>query len=55
VEAGPDVATAIDAWRAFVSGETLATNLELGTVPADMFSAEDEIDGQPIKIGLRIA
>ena len=56
VDAGADLTAALEAWREYVAGETLALSLVLGPLADDMtFRMTDEIEGQGATIGLRRA
>jgi isoleucyl-tRNA synthetase len=50
-----DVAAALDAFRDYVMGETLAVILVEGGLDAEAFRHEVEIDGQAVGISLRKA
>jgi isoleucyl-tRNA synthetase len=55
IEAPPAVREAVDTWREYVAGETLATELTFGPPSGDMATDDGEIEGQPVRIGLRRA
>jgi isoleucyl-tRNA synthetase len=52
IETSGDLASALAAHRALVTGETLATSLSDGPVPDPSYRHEAEIDGVPISITL---
>ncbi|HEY2673213.1 MAG TPA: isoleucine--tRNA ligase [Rugosimonospora sp.] len=54
VEAGPEVALAVERHRDFVAQETLAVSLELGAVGEDGFAGEAG-DGETVRVGVAVA
>ena len=55
VDAADPLAAAVDTWREYVAGETLAVQLDLGPVPNDMAQDAGEIEGHAVRVGLRVA
>jgi isoleucyl-tRNA synthetase len=55
VAAAGDVAIAVDAFRGYVMGETLAVALDGGTLDGDAFHHEVVVDGETVAITLRKA
>jgi isoleucyl-tRNA synthetase len=53
IEAPADVALAVEAWRDYVAGETLAEVLELAPPSGAMSTTESEIGGQSVRLGVR--
>jgi isoleucyl-tRNA synthetase len=54
IESGPGVAAAVETWRDYVAGETLALSLACAPVTGDLpHVAEDEIEGEAVRIGVR--
>jgi isoleucyl-tRNA synthetase len=52
IDAPEPIHSAVLAWQDFVAGETLATDLTLGSVAADLAIDSGEIDGVPVTLGL---
>jgi isoleucyl-tRNA synthetase len=52
VDAPEPLRSAVDTWRDYIAGETLATVLDLAPVPAELARDEGEIEGTAVAIGL---
>lgn len=50
--ATPTLASAIEAHRAYIMGETLADEMHASTAPANAATAEDTFDGERVAIGI---
>jgi len=50
-----DLAEAVDAWRDYIAAETLSVELRAGEPEPGMVTAEDRVDGYPLRIGIRRA
>jgi isoleucyl-tRNA synthetase len=50
--ATPKLANAIETWREYISGETLADELQAGTAPEGASSVEDGFDGEKVTVGI---
>jgi len=48
-----DLAEAIAAWREYIAAETLSVELRAGEPEPGMATAEDRVDGHPLRLGIR--
>jgi isoleucyl-tRNA synthetase len=52
VVASPNLKSAIEAHREYITNETLSVSLNFGEPPAGASSVEDDFDGEKVKVGL---
>jgi isoleucyl-tRNA synthetase len=52
VEASTGLRSAIEAYREYVTAETLTSNLQFTSPPAEATVAEDSFDGETVKFGV---
>jgi isoleucyl-tRNA synthetase len=50
--ATPKLASAIEMWREYISGETLADELKVGQAPVGAASVEDGFDGEKVTVAV---
>lgn len=55
VEASAGLRSAIEAYKDYITAETLTSNLWFGTPPENSFIVEDEFEGEKVRVGLRKA
>ena len=53
VDASAGLRSAIEAYREYITAETLASNLEFVTPPDGTSVVEDGFDGEEIRVGLK--
>ncbi|MBI5649734.1 MAG: hypothetical protein HZC40_04690 [Chloroflexi bacterium] len=51
--ATPKLAGAIETWRAYIAGETLADELRAGDAPSDAASVQDSFEGETVTVAIR--
>jgi isoleucyl-tRNA synthetase len=51
--ATPKLARAIETWREYIAGETLANELRAGDAPSDAASVQDSFDGEQLTVAIR--
>ncbi len=50
--ATPKLASAIETWREYIAGETLAVELQTGSAPPGAVSVEDSFDGEQVTVAV---
>ena len=52
VEASASLQSAVEAHKDYITTETLAANLQFGSLPSEASVAEDSFDGETVRVGL---
>jgi isoleucyl-tRNA synthetase len=54
LEASAGLKSAVEAYKDYVTGETLAVALKFGSLPNEAFKSEDEFDGEKVTFGFLV-